>query len=314
MKKLELNNLYSREEVHSIFSPNTKFTPQAGTWGLHGVVEIPDRLNDHVFFVTYGQSQSGHDFDEGITDQGVLSWQSQPRQGLDNKKVKLWINHDEKINNIYLFLRKNKKDNYRYYGRLKYLSHDNSRENPVYFQWQIIDWRVDTVINVDTKKLILKESSLIPKRKEKGVNKKQFRGVKSPDYSGRDEKNKKIGDLGEELVLRYEQQRLIKEGRTDLSKKVEHTSKKIGDGTGYDIKSFNKDSSLRFIEVKATEGNINTEFYISPNEIDFSKIYSQNFYLYRVYNVKIKPEFYKFKGNILDNFEAIPTTYKLKVK
>ena len=66
MKKLELNNLYSRQEVHSIFSPNTKFTPQAGTWGLHGVVEIPDRPNDHVFFVTYGQSQSGHDFDEGI--------------------------------------------------------------------------------------------------------------------------------------------------------------------------------------------------------------------------------------------------------
>ena len=281
---------------------------------MHGVVEIPDRPNDHVFFVTYGQSQSGHDFDEGITDQGVLSWQSQPRQGLDSTKVKLWINHDEKINNIYLFLRKRKKDDYKYYGRLKYLSHDNSRENPVYFQWQIMDWQEETIDTIDANQLVLKENILKPKRKETALAKEKFRAIKAPDYSVRDAKNKKIGDLGEELVFEYEKKRLIDEGRPDLAKKVEHTSKKIGDGTGYDIKSFNKDSSVRYIEVKTTSGNINTEFFISPNEIHFSKIHFQNFYLYRVYNVKKNPEFYKFEGNILDNFEAIPTEYKLKVK
>ena len=40
--KLELFSEYSREDVHAIFSPETAFTPQAGTWGLQGIVDIPD--------------------------------------------------------------------------------------------------------------------------------------------------------------------------------------------------------------------------------------------------------------------------------
>ena len=35
--------LYNREEIHGIFSPDTDFTPQAGTWGLHGIVKIPEK-------------------------------------------------------------------------------------------------------------------------------------------------------------------------------------------------------------------------------------------------------------------------------
>ncbi len=57
MKKLTLSNSYTREDIHSIFSPDTVFTPQAGTWGLHGVVQVPERKNDFVFFVTYGQNK-----------------------------------------------------------------------------------------------------------------------------------------------------------------------------------------------------------------------------------------------------------------
>ena len=139
MKKLILKNNYSREDVHSIFSPDTQFTPQAGTWGLHGIIKIPSREDDFVFFVTYGQSQGDHDFDEGITEDGVLSWQSQPRQGFDNAVIQTLINHNETTNNIYLFLREEKKGDYQYLGRLKYLTHDNDREKPVYFQWQLLD-------------------------------------------------------------------------------------------------------------------------------------------------------------------------------
>ncbi len=80
--KLKLWNSYTREQVHSIFSPDTVFTPQAGTWGLQGMVRIPDRVGDWVFFVTFGQQQGEHLFDESITEDGVLSWQSQPRLGL----------------------------------------------------------------------------------------------------------------------------------------------------------------------------------------------------------------------------------------
>ena len=51
MTKLVLNSKYSREDIHSIFSPDTTFTLGAGTWGNHGIVPIPDREDD--FAVSY---------------------------------------------------------------------------------------------------------------------------------------------------------------------------------------------------------------------------------------------------------------------
>lgn len=93
MKTLKRFDTYSREEVHDIFAPDTTFTPQAGTWGLQGVVGIPNRANDYVFFVTFGKTQGEHEFDEGVTEEGVLTWQSQPRQGLDDKRVQSWIKY-----------------------------------------------------------------------------------------------------------------------------------------------------------------------------------------------------------------------------
>ena len=41
----------------------------------------------------------------GISTEGVLRWQSQPRQRLDDPQVRQLISHDEDRNNIYLFLR-----------------------------------------------------------------------------------------------------------------------------------------------------------------------------------------------------------------
>lgn len=73
MKPLKLRDVYSRRDIHGIFSPDTKFTPQAGTWGLQGIIKIPGRESDFVFIVTYGQSQGDHDFDEGITKDGVAA-------------------------------------------------------------------------------------------------------------------------------------------------------------------------------------------------------------------------------------------------
>ena len=90
--------------------------------------------------VTYGQSQSGHDFIEGIDENGVLEWQSQPSQTLTDSRILDFINHDYNKSNIYLFLRENKNVDYSYLGKLAYVSHDNQRECPVYFKWQILDW------------------------------------------------------------------------------------------------------------------------------------------------------------------------------
>jgi hypothetical protein len=92
---------YSREEVHDIFAPDSPFTRQAGTWGNHGIVAVPNRPGDYVFLVTFGQKQAHHEFDEGVTPEGILRWQSQPNQGFSNSRIKDFIVHDEDRNSIF---------------------------------------------------------------------------------------------------------------------------------------------------------------------------------------------------------------------
>lgn len=94
IKPLRLFDQYSREEVYKIFDGVTPFTIGAGNWGLHRLVKIPKSEQDFVFFVTFGQKQLGHDFDESITEDGILTWQSQPKQTLNNKVIKQLISHN----------------------------------------------------------------------------------------------------------------------------------------------------------------------------------------------------------------------------
>lgn len=140
MQRLVQYSNYNREDVHDILSPETVFTPQSGTWGMHGIVKIQNKNADYVFFVTYGQSQGAHTFEEGIDENGILSWQSQPRMSFQSSAIVNFINHDPKVSNIYLFLRTNSTAQYTFMGLLEYVSHDRNRENPVFFKWRIIGW------------------------------------------------------------------------------------------------------------------------------------------------------------------------------
>ena len=132
----------------------------------------------------------------------------------------------------------------------------------------------------------------------------------------RDKKNKKLGDLGEELVVRYEKKTLVSLNREDLADKVIHVAKLEGDGAGYDIKSYNLDGSVKYIEVKSTRGNINTDFFMSPREIKFSKINKNNFFLYRVFDITKNNDgkFYIVQGDVTEEFTTHPTGFKLSKK
>lgn len=335
MKVLKLWEGYTREEIHGIFSPETPFTPQAGTWGLHGMIKIPDREGDWVFLVTLGNQQGDHVFDESITKDGVLSWQSQPRLDFSSDAIKSLINHDDQVNNIHLFLRSNKKSSYGYFGRLGYLTHDADRQNPVYFQWQLLDWEPprDFIKSVGIK-LSQEESAisspvsnhqknqLIPgerpttKPRKTGVNTNEFRGKKSPDYGLIDSRNKKLGLEGELLVLNKEILHLREISRDDLADKVIHVSVVEGDGAGYDIKSYDDDGNVKFIEVKTTKGSVNTSFFISPNELEFSKAHATHYELYRLYNFEVETssgKFYVIKGNLFEQLDITPTQYKAQL-
>ena len=161
---------------------------------------------------------------------------------------------------------------------------------------------------------ILVEKDVFPKQKMKLKKKRKFKGRKPKDYLLKEKVNKEIGNIGEKLVLKHEIKRLEVLGKTALANSVEHISLTEGDGTGYDIKSFNEDGSIRYIEVKTTKSGLNTDFYMSANEIDFSRENSENYFIYRVYDLdlKLKPisaDLYICQGYVLDNYKADPTEY-----
>ena len=97
---------YTRRDSHDLFDPLSPFTPQSGTWGMQGTVRLQNRARDWVFFVTFGRRQSGHQFEEEISPQGVLTWQSQPHQRLMDRTIGEWTHQDHARDNIFLFLRR----------------------------------------------------------------------------------------------------------------------------------------------------------------------------------------------------------------
>nr|WP_199065483.1 DUF3883 domain-containing protein [Chromobacterium sp. ASV5] len=116
------------------------------------------------------------------------------------------------------------------------------------------------------------------------------------DYSAREARNAALGLAGEQLVLSYEQQRLERAGHDRLAAKVEHIAKTRGDGAGFDILSFNTDSSERFIEVKTTTLAAETPFYLSRNELLFSQAHASQYHLFRVFNLKQQPRAFVRSG------------------
>ena len=330
MKKLIRFNKYSRKDIHDLFSPDTEFYPGAGSWGAQGMIRVPNTLHDYIFLVTYGRKIAGHEFDEKIDSNGVLTWQSKPSEGLNDTRVKDYINHDDLKNNIYLFLRTSGNEDYSYMGKLAYVEHDNQREHPVYFKWQILDWDVneaekyidDTIIShseldstdsFDSKKfnITLSEIELSNKRIErKGKSTTEFKN-RNYDFEGNALKNTKLGNAGEDVVVSYEKEYLNSIGRKDLAERVMKTSDFAGNSESFDILSFDRDGNKKYIEVKTTTGGIDNIFHISENEVLFSEEFSENYYLYRLYNFSKKEmhsDMVIMKG-ALNRKQLSPTNY-----
>lgn len=261
---------YSRKDIHDIFSPDTNFTLSSGVWGLQGIIRVPRTKHDYIFFVTYGRKQAGHEFDESIDENGILTWQSQPAQTLNEPRIIDFINHDYLKNNIYLFLRTSEKDDYTYMGLLAYVSHDNEREKPVYFKWRILDWadkkssEFMNNVKLENKKFDIKSFELRlneddveyfdESQERKGIATKEFYSNKNIDFEGEIKKNTELGKKGEEIVVEFEKKRLIMENRTDLADKVVLTREIAGNAERFDVLSYDKDGSEKYIEVKTTKG------------------------------------------------------------
>ncbi len=161
---------------------------------------------------------------------------------------------------------------------------------------------------VDWRTILTKAPDRLPQQAENHVREYIPRKY---NYSERETRNRQLGMLGEKFVLNYERSRLGYLGRDDLAKEVEWTSQEKGDGTGYDIRSFDgeKDEEL-FIEVKTTNSGKYQPFFVSDNEVDFSEAYSAQYALYRVFQFRKVPGLFTMLGDLRDNVNLQPKTYK----
>ena len=127
--------------------------------------------------------------------------------------------------------------------------------------------------------------------------------------------NKRLGDLGELWVMKYEIEKLQNTKKHNLVDQIKHTSKDEGDGTGFDIQSFDINGNKIFIEVKTTKGRQNSTFFVTRNALERSKIEKNNYYLYRLYNYNEQTEtadLLIIQGD-LTNICEFPTTYKINL-
>ena len=155
-------------------------------------------------------------------------------------------------------------------------------------------------------KLNLQEGNFTAEQKQYTFN------AKYVDHAAKQKRNKRIGDLGEQIVLMHEQ----KHCPADLVDKVEHSSKRQGDGLGYDILSFDESGSPKYIEVKATTGSREKPFFVTGTELARSKQESDNYFLYRLYNLDEKnmtADYFIFQGD-LSGYCINPVEYEIILK
>ncbi len=115
-------------------------------------------------------------------------------------------------------------------------------------------------------------------------------------------------------MLNFEKHRLAELGRSDLADEVVWASKDEGDGLGYDVRSFSIDSRGKedelFVEVKTTNSGKYQPFYISDNEVAFSKQEARRYALYRVYEFRAAPRFFVLPGSIEKHVNLSANNYR----
>lgn len=156
------------------------------------------------------------------------------------------------------------------------------------------------------------------RNKVKRLRKLSIGSDKKTDFIKMAEENAKTGLRGEELVLEWEKERLLKFGFDQLVEQIKWVSQQT-DVLGYDIESFTVDHKgvpqRIYIEVKTTKSKYDTDFFVSSNEVKKSEIYGKNYWIYRVFDCDSEtPKLYMLNGKIEDNFNIDPITFVATLK
>jgi hypothetical protein len=334
-----LLNKYDREGIGQLFEPGSEFTVGAGRWGISGIIKLKNETDDLVLIVTIEKPHAGNPYKDALTDDGQLHWETQKQMSADNNFVQRLKAHDHNTSNIHLFLRYQEKSSYNYLGLLAYDSVDENSTNPVSFTWRLLSHqsaiKLKKSLKIAPASNVMKSEKIADEfyvdafkirvvdfpngeNKSKSAKKKNktAKMLQQPDWAAADERNRTLGDQGEQLVMNFERTRLSGLGRADLAAKIERVS--LNDcSAGYDIKSFDEDGVEILIEVKTTKSNVYSPFYISQNEIKVASINHGNYYLYRVHSLDLKSntcDIYIKNGSVEEIFDLEPVSYRAKVK
>jgi hypothetical protein len=137
--------------------------------------------------------------------------------------------------------------------------------------------------------------------------------LRRKNYLEAEARNRSLGRAGEELILRFERERLWRAGEKKLADRIEHVSKTKSDSLGYDIQSFEIDGRQRLIEVKTTRFGALTPFFASRNEVTVSDDRQAEYQLYRLFKFSQQPRLFVLTGSLHQTcslepiqFSAIP--------
>ena len=129
------------------------------------------------------------------------------------------------------------------------------------------------------------------------------------NYLEREARNQSLGAAGEQFVINYERARLIHAGKESLATRIEQVSATSGPTAGFDIKSFEEDGTDRYIEAKTTKYGKSTPFYVTPNELRFSRTHAARYFLYRVFRFRESPRLFALTGRVEDRCRLEPSGF-----
>lgn len=136
------------------------------------------------------------------------------------------------------------------------------------------------------------------------------------DFVAREAANRSLGLAGEVAVVELERRMLRRAGRDDLAEAVEHIARTRGDGAGFDVLSFDYATEKeRYIEVKTTRRSEYSPFYVSKNEVAFSRTHPGEFTLYRLFRFGRRSKgFYMLEGALDMSCALDPLHYLARPK
>ena len=137
--------------------------------------------------------------------------------------------------------------------------------------------------------------------------------LRRKNYLEAEARNRSLGRAGEELILRFEHERLWRAGKKKLADRIEHVAETKSDSLGYDIQAFEIDGRERLIEVKTTRFGALTPFFASRNEVNVSDDRQAEYQLYRLFKFSQQPKLFVLSGSLHQTcslepiqFSAIP--------